>query len=187
MQITRLPDTLDDLLVDAGPVRTPGLHLSQIIRSILQSLEPAKYKNGPINTLYTEPGFVFERVLETHFQARRIDIFRPEEIEVDGIIMSPDGILIDEYGELWLEEFKSTDMNMVGCPTDPKFRKWIWQIGAYCKACGTTKAHLRVMWWRGNYKEVRRAYTVDAIEFDQDEIEKIWTLLVDHARQKGWL
>lgn len=186
-EITHLPDeTLDRLVVEASPERTPGLHLSQIIRSILQSLEPGKYGSGPIDPLYTEPGFAFERVLETAFQSRRVDIFRPGEVEKDGVICSPDGVEL-VGGEVWLEEFKSTDMSMVGCPLDPKFRKWLWQIAAYCYVLQTTKSRLRVLWWRGDYKKVRRAYTVHEIVWTWEELESTWKFLIDHARMKGWL
>lgn len=186
MIVSRLSDTLDQLLVDAGPPRTPGLHLSQIIRSICDAMEPGKY-SGPINPLYTDPGFTFERVLETAWVNRHAgEIFRPGEIELDGVICSPDYIdLSVPDGEL--VESKMTEMSMKGCPTEGKFRKWLWQIGAYCHVCSLGQARLHVLWLRGDYAKVRRAYTVDRIVWEPGETERIWKLLTDHARQKGWL
>lgn len=184
--ITRLDDTLDQLLVEAGPPRTPGLHLSQIINSILQKLEPKKY-GGPFNPLYTDPGFTFERVLETAWAARQTNIIRPGEVEKDGILCSPDGIDFTNPLQPELIESKMTEMSMVGCPTDPKFRKWLWQIAAYCHVLGVTSSRLHVLWLRGNYKEVRRAYTVDRIVWEPRELEETWGFLVDHARGQGWL
>ena len=188
MQITKLPDTLDQLLLEASPPRTPGLHLSQIIRSILQSLEPAKYKDGPVDMLYADPGFTFERVLETAWSSRRANLVRPGEIECDGIICSPDYLDFDGPDpEPVLVESKMTEMSMVGCPTDPKFRKWLWQIAGYCYALDVTKSRLHVLWMRGDYKEVRRAYEVFEIVWEQEELDRTWAMLVQHARDKGWL
>lgn len=186
MIITRLPDSLDQLTLEAQPPRTPGLHLSQIIRSILQSVEPGKYPSGPVNTLYTDPGFTFERVLETAWASRQAGVFRPGEVTRDGIICSPDGIRCEGHDTILIES-KMTEMSMVNCPTDPKFRKWIWQIGAYLSATYLNVAELHVLWLRGDYKKVRRAYTVDRIEFTEEEKDHTWALLVNHARSKGWL
>jgi hypothetical protein len=184
--IHKLPDTLDDLLLDASPVRTPGLHLSQIIRSILQSIEPKKYTDGPVDPLYTDPGFTFERVLETAWASRRADLFRPGEFERDGVLCSPD--YLDLAGpEPVLIESKMTEMSMIGCPTEPKFRKWLWQIAAYCHVLELKKARLHVLWMRGDYKKVRRAYEVFEITWEQSELEATWLLLTNHAREKGWL
>lgn len=184
MNIERLPDTLDQLLVEASPARTPGLHLSQIIRSLCQAAEPGKYA-GPINPLYTDPGFTFERVLETAWANRHAgQIFRPGEFERDGILCSPDYV---DLATNELVESKMTEMSMVGCPTEPKFRKWLWQIGAYCHVLDLSVARLHVLWLRGNYKDVRRAYSVDRITWAPGETAKMWGLMTDHARRKGWL
>lgn len=186
MEVTRLDDTLDQLVVEASPPRTVGLHLSQIIRSICMSLEPGKY-GGPINPLYTDPGFTFERMLETAWSSRRAGkIVRPGEFEHEGVLCSPD--YIDFSGEEpTLIESKMTEMSMVGCPTEPKFRKWLWQIGAYCHVLQLTHSRLHVLWLRGNYKEIRRAYEVFSIVWTPEETKHTWDLLTRHARDKGWL
>lgn len=187
LKITKLDDTLDKLVTEAGPERTPGLHLSQIIRSIMETLEPSKYAAGaPINTLFTDPGFTFERMLEIAWGTRLKGLFRPGEFEEDGITCSPD--YIDIQGNIiWLVELKMTSMSMVGCPTDPKFRKWLWQIAAYCYVLKTRYSRLHVLWLRGDYRSVQRAYEVYEIVWEQEELDAIWALLVKHAREKGWL
>lgn len=188
MNITKRPDTLDQLLLEASPPRTPGLHLSQIIRSILQSLEPKKYPDGPVNSLYTDPGFTFERVLETAWASRHAGkIVRPGEFTHDGIIVSPDYIDFTDEAAPVLVESKMTEMSSVGCPLDPKFRKWLWQIAGYLKALELTRARLHVLWLKGDYRQVRRDYGCWDIEFTQEEIDHTWKLLTDHARAKGWL
>lgn len=188
MKVEKLNDTLDDLLLEASPARTPGLHLSQIIRSICQALEPKKYADGPVNPLYTDPGFTFERVLETAWSSRHAgNIFRPGEFDHDGVLCSPDYIDLSTDPEGVLVESKMTEMSMVGCPTDPKFRKWLWQIAAYCHVLGLRKSRLHVLWLKGNYKEIRRAYEVFSIEWEDGEAAQTWAYLTNHARDKGWL
>lgn len=188
MKITRLDDTLDQLVLEASPARTPGLHLSTIIRSLCNVAEPGKYKGGPVDPLYTDPGFTFERVLEMAWVSRHAgNIVRPGEFEHDGILCSPDYLDFTNPTTPELVESKMTEMSMVGCPTEPKFRKWLWQIGSYCKVLGVTQARLHVLWLKGNYKEIRRAYTVDRIEFTQAELDHTWGVIVRHARDKGWL
>jgi hypothetical protein len=186
MIINKLPDTLDQLVLEASPERTGGLHLSQIIRSILSELEPAKYGDGPINPLYTDPGFTFERVLEMAWSSRMAGLFRPGEFEEDGIACSPDYIDIQD-DTVWLVESKMTEMSMVDCPHAPKFRKWLWQIAGYCYVLKTRHSRLHVLWLRGDYKKVRRAYEVYEIIWEQKELDDIWALLVKHAKGKGWL
>lgn len=186
MIISELPDTLDQLLVDASPERTPGLHLSQIIRSICNALEPGKYDDSPVDPLYTDPGFTFERVLETAWANRRTGLFRPGEFERDGILCSPD--YLDLSGdEPVLIESKMTEMSMVGCPTDPKFRKWMWQIAAYCHVLDVRRSRLHALFLRGDYKKVRRAYKVWEIVWEARELQDVWRMITDHAREKGWL
>lgn len=179
-------ETLDRLLVDASPARTPGLHLSAIIRSICRELEPKKYTDGPINPLYTEIGFSFERILEIAFQARRTDILRPGEFERDDVWCSPDGVSWDDLAGPVLEEFKSTELGMPRDTEDlisnRKYRKWFWQMGAYGHVLGTDHACLRVLWLRGDYKAVRRAYQVYDIHWSPGETARIWENLLGHAR-----
>lgn len=182
MLITLLPDTLDQLLIEATPPRTAGLHLSQIIHSICASLEPNKY-SGPINPLYTDPGFTFERVMETAW-ASRLVVWHPGEFECDGIACSPDGVRFDK-GDARLVELKMTEMSTDGFPDAPKFRKWIWQMGSYCYVMDLAIAELHVLFLRGDYKKVRRDYRAVEIRWEPGETEKIWSMIRQHADEKG--
>jgi len=197
MIVNKLLDTLDDLLLEASPPRSPGLHLSTIIRSIMRDLEPKKYADGPVNPLYTDPGFTFERVLEIAWASRHAGMFRPGEFEKDGIACSPDYIDLSGPDPVLIES-KMTEMSMINCEcqertcalvhlTDSKFRKWLWQIAAYLHVMGMTKARLHALWMRGDYKKVRRDYGVWEITFEPAELEATWALLVNHAREKGML
>lgn len=184
--IQREDETLDRLLVEASPTRTPGLHFSAILRSICRELEPKKFTDGPVDPLWTEPGFSFERVLETAFQARRIDVIRPGEFERDGVICSPDGVSFDDDGGARLEEFKFTDLGMPASTetlaTESKYKKYFWQIGGYCHVLDTDRARLRVLWNRGDYKKIRRAYGVYDITWAPGETKRVWDMCLAHAR-----
>lgn len=186
MIVDRLPDTLDSLLLEASPPRTPGLHLSDVIKSILDTIEPGKY-SGPIDPRYTDPGFTFERVMETAWTSRLAHVERLGEFEHDGIICSPDGIDLSDPERPELVEIKMTEMSCVDCPTDPKFRKWLWQIGSYGHVCGLTTTRLHALFLRGDYKKIRRDYGVWRITWEPEEQANVWSMIVGHARDKGWL
>jgi hypothetical protein len=186
--VTPRPDTIDQLVFDASPPRSPGLHLSTIIKSICHEIDPKRFPlaaadGGGLPWNRFEVGFTFERVLETAFASRRLDIFRPGEITLDGIAMSPDGI--DPDGWI-LEEFKSTWMTSHDVPEGAKCWHWKIQMMAYCHALGTTRARLRALFINGN-GDKNPEYKVWDLEFTEQELEANWTMIVRHARAKGWL
>lgn len=187
MKITKRPtDTLRSLAFDAGPVRSPGLHLSDILGPMAQDIAPKRYSTStPMNWNKVETGFAFERALETAFQARRVDIFRPPEVEKDGILMSPDGINPDGW---ILEEFKATWMSDFDAPEHPKFFKWLWQIKSYCFAIDTNRATLRALFVNGSYREgYNPDYHVWDIEFTDRELQENWQMVLANGRAKGLL
>ena len=198
MQIQLLEnETIENLVFEGSPVRTPGLHVSQIIKSICIDIDPKRFKqeNERLPWERFETGFTFERVLEMALQSRRADIFRPGEVEQDGIILSPDGI--DPDGSIFsfatpgdpfiLEEYKFTWMSSREAPDATKFLHWFWQMKAYCHALQTTRARLRVMFINGNYTDNSPIYRVWDIQFTERELLENWHMLVQHARAKGWL
>lgn len=196
VKIILRPDTIDQLVFDASPERTKGLHVSQIIKSICAELDPKRFAHtDDLPWALFETGFTFERVLEMAFAARLPQIFRPGEITLDGVIMSPDGI--DPDGSTFsfrmsgepsvLEEYKFTKMSSSGAPDSPKFFHWFVQMKAYCLALGTPRARLRALFINGDYRLRDLQYKVWDIEFTEDELQENWQMLVSHARMKGWL
>jgi len=186
MQITERPDSIESLAFDASPERTPGLHLSTILKSISVELDPKRFNTGkPMDMKKIESGFTFERVLEIAFQSRREGIFRPGEIEKDGILMSPDGIDPEDWR---LEEFKCTWMSDFDAPGHQKFAHWFWQMRGYCYALETTRARLRALFVNGSYREgYSPTYHVWDIEFSERELIENWAMVMNHARAKGML
>jgi hypothetical protein len=197
MQVIQLPNTIEDLVFEASPARTPGLHVSEIIKSICVELDPKRFTADsdklPWNKF--ESGFSFERVLEMAFMSRRDGIFRPGEIVKDGVIMSPDGIDPDgssfSFGvnDDWiLEEFKFTWMSDFDCPHHAKFWHWLVQMKAYAFALETLKARLRVLFVNGDYRDgYKPSYKVWDILFTYEELQENWAMLMGHARAKGML
>ncbi len=185
MHITLLPDSIETLTFEASPERSAGLHVSTIIKSLCSDLDPKRFSGGPMDMKRINMGFTFERVLETAFQARRDNIFRPGEITLDGVAMSPDGIDPDGW---WLEEFKATWMSEFDAPESPKYRHWFWQMEAYCLALGASHARLRTLFVNGDYRSgYQPTYRVWEIEFTDEDLQENWKMLMSHARQKGLL
>lgn len=188
MDLQELDLGIHDLLFVPGVPRTPGLHLSDILKSIMVELDPRTYDTGkPMNMLAIECGFSFERALEEGFQSRREDIFRPGEIVKDGVICSPDGI----YAPTWrVEEFKFTKKSSREAPLGPKFLMWRLQIMAYCFVLQAFTARLVALFVNdhypggsfGDYRLRAWLFTFDAVELASN-----WQMLLTHAREKGML
>lgn len=186
MQLKLLPESIESLAFEAAPHRSEGLHLSQIIKSICVEIDPKRFKSESERLPWErfESGFTFERVLEHAFAARREGIFRPGEVEKDGVIMSPDGI---DPADWRLEEYKFTMMSSREAPQHMKFVHWFWQMKAYALALETTRARLRAMFLNGDYRGSGPQYFAWDVEFTEQELHENWAMLIQHARHKGWL
>lgn len=186
MVVTSTSDTIDQLVFDASPHRSPGLHLSTIIKSICHEIDPKRFpltEPGDLPWTRFEVGFTFERVLEMAFASRLPHIFRPGEVVLDGIAMSPDGI--DPNGWV-LEEYKSTWMTPHDVPEGAKCWHWKVQMMAYCHAIGSTRARLRALFINGS-GDRSPLYKVWELQFTEEELHDNWRMITTHARAKGWL
>ena len=162
------------------PERTDGVHVSQIIKSIMMDMD-AKIKKEITeeDRLLMEAGFMWEKTLERGWG----DLLgkRPSEVQLDGIYGSPDGLLEDGT----LEEYKFTKMSSDKRPEENL--RWMMQVKAYCKMLNTNKCRLHVLHINGNYKPPMPKYKVWELEFGTQEIEENWRVLTSHAKAKGWL
>jgi hypothetical protein len=180
---------------EPAPKRSSGVHVSDIIRDIDNSiinvgqrqkfdqLTPAeKLRMGA----HTSMGWAWEEVV-THALARvrptMPGVVRPGEFTLDGIHMTPDGVFEREWA---VEEFKAT-WRSSNRPLDPDFWSWLVQIKAYCLALQTQRAYLSVFWVCGDYRESGPFTQRFRLEFNDAEIRDNWTMLVSHAKSKGWL
>lgn len=181
MQITELPEITIQTLVQqiyatTGP-RSPGLHLSNIIDDIEQLLYPKEYdrKKNIKNDWFACVGFIWEQVLSLAFSW--LLGHRPQEIILDGIACSPDGIndeleLVDEYKATWCSS-----------KTQPQdIWRWMIQIKAYCYVAGYNIARFHVLYIMGDYKFSGPKCMSFLIEFTDDELISNWMMLVEHAK-----
>lgn len=166
--------------------RPEGLHLSTIIKDICQSLDPKRY-GQPMQTTKVGMGLKFEEVLEKAFQSAEPGAFRPAPILVPpGIWCSPDNVIPDPWA---VSEFKLTWYSAKKqCPHDEVYWPWLVQIKGYCKALDTRLAKLWVLYVNGDYHPPQPWQPkVYGLEFSRTEIEENWSMLVNHAKSRGWL
>lgn len=166
------------------PLRSQGtLHLTEIINDISKELFDKKPSKLFLkNTLWAQMGFIWESLLGAAWGM--LLGRRPEEVELDGVVGSPDGIRGDT-----LEEYKCTWRSVKTHPEE--VWKWMVQIKAYMKMTGLRHCNMKVLYINGDYKfkgdtagpQYREFYFIPT---DQ-EIEENWQMLINHARSKGWL
>jgi len=156
---------------------TGRLHLSDIYGDLERELFPPKNTG---NRYFAEIGFLFEEALSRAFRERLGK--RIGEVELDGIVCSPDGF---DFENWILEEYKCTWRSSKMLP-DQMWR-WMVQIKGYCKVTETTRVLMRVLYLNGNYRGSGPEYKHFNLDFTQDEIDVNWSMLVSHAKRKGWL
>jgi hypothetical protein len=205
--------TLDSLdLEQSGELRTPGCHMSDVLRTMQQDVDPGTFgKPGspflPDATTHLRfaMGFNFERVMEIAFASRRMDIVRIGEVEVDGIIGSPDGVDMNANPPA-VTELKLTWKSTKGTPWPcdehefiregcdqcthswaPKHMWWIMQMKAYCYMLGLRHATLRALFVNGSYSNMAPTLRGWSFEWTQEELAAFWQQLKRQAYDKGLL
>jgi hypothetical protein len=166
--------------------RSEGVHLSDIITDLGREVFGTKGANGPTTEemqLQWEKGFVWEEALSHGFGNRLAQ--RPGEIVCDGIACSPDGVGMDEEGEVVVEEYKCTALSSTKTPDG--IWRWRTQAAAYCYVMGATRAVFRVFYINGDYRGSGPLYRVFQLDWSGQEIEENWAMLVNHAKRKGML
>ena len=198
MQITKIETLSSHYFSEeaASRGRSEGLHLSDILEDIQQTLEPRDYDSeGRDWDPYRKLGFIWERALKlASLKAayERGDLIDPGELKVDGIWMSPDGL---HLGDAALEEWKLTyksSRRLEQHGLDGAFPRWFWQMKSYCHALGTRRANLRVFFVNGDYRWLKGGEESDKdmawrIEFTEREIQDNWRMITRTAKNKGWI
>lgn len=194
------PDLLSRIGQSASAgIRTEGvLHLSDIYKSLMIRLQPARFGN-PIDDdarRRMEVGIIFENILEKALADKYV-VMRPGElVSPEGVYMSPDGVnpyynAGEEYKATWMScrvpDGQSLYVDELGHPND-KCCYWFWQMMGYAKWLGTLDYLLRVLYINGDYS---RPYTpqflTHLIHFTQEEVDGNWEFLMSHAREEGLL
>jgi hypothetical protein len=164
----------------AGPPRSPGLHVSQIIKGIEEDIYKKKYANWKNAA---DVGFIWEELLSLAYRNYAVPIGeRPGEVERDGIIGSPDAMNFN----IWRpEEFKFTWRSAKKTPDT--IWKYMTQVKAYLKMLDAREMMMRVLYANGFYDGKGPVYKCGLVRFDRWEIDDNWRMLVNFAKGKGWL
>ena len=184
MEITELQEDFPLLTTDSSR-STDKIHVTEIIADIEKTLGK-EYKGDWDSQITREIGFLWEGVLSRAFGDSLA--IRPPEVEVDGIVMSMDGVDLDNWT---IEEYKCTWSSTKKSP-DMVWR-WMSQTKAYCKGMGKQKKEggkypcvkFHILYLMGGYDGKGPKYKVYRVEFSELEIEENWAMIVNHARHRG--
>lgn len=176
--------------------RSAGLHLSQILyhmKTVGAGRELGAYGETP-DRLSQERmmlGFILERAMAEHFQDGE-PIMRQDEVERDGIFMTPDGVNfkdnhLEEYKCTWLSGAEFADCHL----KHETMRWWLYQMKCYCHALNLTQARLTVMFVNDCYNHMRRVKLEGMAErrlrrmefvFTAEELANTWEVVLRNAK-----
>ena len=112
--------------------------------------------------------------------------YHPGEIVLDGIAMTPDGIVWTKNSTV-VHEFKATWKSM----RKPIAEQWLWwsQLKGYCQGVGTRHGVLDVLWVNGDYRGSGPQYMAYQVEFSGEELEANWKMVTRYAAKldADWL
>lgn len=184
MKIEIYPQPFPETVFRQSHTRSDGVHLSHIIRDLEETLYPGRFKNTSSWDLNAaaQSGVFFEVALEAAYR----DMFAVDvgEVELDGIIGTPDGVNFDDDGA-YVEEYKLTWRSSNKTPLD--IFHYRTQGMGYCKMLGLDRAMYRVLYLNGDYKGSGPIYRVYMIQWDQWEIDENWDSILCHAKYRGWV
>lgn len=191
--------------------RTPGIHVSRVIRAIagetgllkkeycedlsLVEVGSEGWWDGldEVSKLRISLGLAWEEWYAKVLAEQMGVIFHPGEVCVDGIYMTPDGESLafilsttaEELGYLAIHEIKLTykSTNTVG----DLLGQWMWlaQVKAYCKAKGTRVAYVHVYFVCGDYSyPIRPMLRCWRVTFSGEEIEAGWELITGYVQHQ---
>jgi len=173
----------------SGNDRLPGVHVTDLIRGLGTELEIKPFKKSGSNKVdllalsgdnYSEIGFLWEHALEIALKDK-LGI-RPGQIELDGVLGSPDGFGVTPFGPC-VEEYKVTWRSMKNEITSEW--RYMMQVKAYCKMLGVTLALFRVLYVNGNYNPMCPQNRTYLVQFTQDEIDTAWDMLLAWGHRAG--
>lgn len=184
--------------------RSPGLHLSTILKSILTTMDPQRF-GGEITTeaiARFEAGFAFEEAVSNALAtrlyrrvARKGGVLLQHELEHEGVYGTPDIIFLSDYS---IGEVKFTfmspgplynkDDSQCQCLMDKKFWHWNFQVKCYLRMLGRAhSAAFYILFARGDYKSNDVIKHAHRVTYTDIELEEAWMAAKNHAKGKGWL
>jgi hypothetical protein len=182
MQIIEIPYRVETI----SPPRSKGVHVSEIIRRILNDLHPGKYLEFSPDADPTRLciGLAWEDFLGKHFDSQGRNLIHNPELTIPpGIHGTPDFIDMDDG--LIIESkctWKSSNRDI-----EEDYRPWFWQIQSYLYGTGFRKAQLYVAFVMGDYRNSGPQVKRWDMEFSQREIDDNWSMLMAAAKTFGLL
>src|SRR5574341_2631862 len=170
-----------------GGERSPGVHVSQIVKSIMQILAPKRFDpSSGLNWEKITAGWAWEEALGAAFVKLNHDVIQQfGELERDGITGTPDAYNPSENA---LEEYKATWASAKRDITDDLFYHWHLQTQAYLHMAGLDTVIFRVFFVNGHYQHpYDPCWKSWRITYEPRELENNWAMLMRHAVKKGWL
>jgi hypothetical protein len=175
---------------EAGATRSPGTHISTVIRAELEeqgtSRANSSFDDSDLQA-FRAVGFLWERIMErvlSRIPREDGQLVQCREIDLDGIYMTPDFIMAHP-DHIEVEEYKATMKSAKMQLYDRE--EWITQCAAYCKALGALVANIRVLHIRGYINPPVPKVKQYRIEFAQSDLDETWQRLTSFARSKGWI
>lgn len=175
------------------PTRTPGLHLSGVLRYIainskmLKGIDPLTGKwAGDADADLMEEDMPLRMVLGMAFEEWIAPLYpdmawQPGELHMDGIIGSPDGLTVDPTHGPLIEEFKCTWKSSRQGIMDPKHTLWHWQGMCYALMYGTLLVRYNIFWVNGNYDRSGPGgpqYVRYLVAYTPRELSNIWNMVL---------
>lgn len=160
--------------------RSGGLHLSGVIRYIAQA-------SGILGTSdESEDEMPLRMALGMAWEEWAAGLWpdlswQPGEIEMDGIIGSPDAVRLDG-DRLEVQEFKLTWKSEERWGRDFARRNWMWitQGMGYCYILKTNYCRYHVLWVNGDYRPPSPKYMTYLVQFDDQELRRRWDMILRH-------
>jgi hypothetical protein len=182
MDITELFDfDISALVSTADHKRTPGLHLSGIIKRLARARDPQRFggEGGP-DPVRMLGGLVFEDILEQGLAKRDPTLVRPGELKRDGIIGSPDGLSQDQDGAV-IQEYKFTWMSSRHGLQSDRLKHYIEQIKGYCCMQGARRAILTILFVNDDYRSFQPKMRRYRLDFEAWELDDFWNMVLREA------
>jgi hypothetical protein len=188
---TDYPECLRSEADEQGLTRSSGLHLSQIIRDIENTLKPrtSEWCTEEELAFFAAGGFMWERCfsLVHRDMVEGGELVRPGEFTLDGITGSPDLLRITNK-EVVLIETKCTWRSVRQWESlEKNFWNWLCQVKSYCRMVGTEVSEIHSFFVAGDWRPPVPCVRSIRLEFKERELEENWKMIVRHAHNRGWL
>ncbi len=211
MKIEQIPFDLSlvrgSIPVHGNGERSPGLHVSDIWKSMEEQIDPLP---PALLDAYGRLGFVVEQVFDYGIASACLSdrYIRIGELELEGIAGSPDIIDTQDWAVIdtkckWCSSkwagLEGDSQQEIQESVASKFRKEIVQLKTYCHMVGQctgrpcTDAQLWFCFVNGDYKEISKGvrspphWVARRFTFTRNELMDNWEMLVNYAKEQGWL